>query len=52
MVEEDSLAIKMAQARLSNHDERQRRRRLVFFFFFAVKLGALIPHYEKYLFYY
>ena len=50
MVEEDSFAIEMTEARLSNHDGR-RQLGLGFFFFF-VKFGALKPYYEINLFYY
>ena len=50
VVEEDSLAIETTQARLSDHDgwrRQRRRRRLGLGFFFSIKLGALIPYYER-----
>ena len=49
--EEDSSAIETTQAGLSGHEGR-RPTRVKVFFFFAVTLDALIPYYEKYLFYY
>ena len=50
--EEDSFAIEMTEARLSNHDGRRQLGLGFFFFFFFVKLGALKPYYERNLFYY
>ena len=50
MMEEDSSAIKVAQAGLSEHDGR--RRHLGLGFFLPSKLSCLIPHYEKDLLYY
>ena len=50
MVEEDSSTIETTRIGLSDHDRWRRRLGLVFFF--AIKLGALIPYYERDLFYY
>ena len=45
VVEEDSSAIETTQVGLSNHDGQ--RWRLGLGFFFPIKLGALIPYYER-----